>query len=471
MSLRKRSSSKPSSGRASNKMRLNNNGGIVEIESWVDFASNHDSDVEQLINPSQLSIKEESKESIYELSATKKRDNKMLEKQSFEHQMLYEFKRFTDGMLSKMDEQNKLLSQLVLSQKSNYTSFPTFQSINIKHDKCQTKSNRDQCEVMEHSIEVPELFHDPYPFEKFEVNQLPHLEKESLKFYKEQLKFADKDKALAFYFFEHRNLSVGVKAGIKTAYNQFKLKYSIFSIDNLKNYFTNLDITNSMASTSLSLHWERMKRLAICSFGIKKQDFPKIKFSSNKQGREENVSAINKDQYLKAANLLYEKGQYEDALLIHIMWSLASRPNEMLTLRFEDFEDKDGQKSVLYYANKKNQRKKFTISEELYAQVMNFKEMKVNNGTYQIRSFTTPTGKTISGHFVFDLTRSKLQKKFSRKFAKLIPDMKSRPKDIRMSSISNEFREHGIQRASSLGLHTSVKTTQEHYTRIAKDFK
>ena len=121
-----------------------------------------------------------------------------------------------------------------------------------------------------------------------------------------------------------------------------------------------------------------------------------------------------------------------------------------------DFEDKDGQKSVLYYANKKNQRKKFSISEELYVQVMNFKEMKVNNGTYQIRSFTTPTGKTITGHFVFDLTRSKLQKKISRKFAKLIPDMKSRPKDIRMSSISNEFREHGIQRASSLGLHTSV---------------
>ena len=81
----------------------------------------------------------------------------------------------------------------------------------------------------------------------------------------------------------------------------------------------------------------------------------------------------------------------------------------MLTLRFEDFEDKDEQKSVLYYANKKNQRKKFTISDELYAQVMNIKKMKVNNGTYQIKSFTTPTGKTITGHFVFDLTRSKFQ--------------------------------------------------------------
>ena len=99
-----------------------------------------------------------------------------------------------------------------------------------------------------------------------------------------------------------------------------------------------------MASTSLSLHWERMKRLTICSFDIKRQDFPKIKFSSNKQGREENVSAINKDQYLKAANPLYAKSQYEDALLIHIMWYLAFRSNEMLTLRFEDFEDKDGQR-------------------------------------------------------------------------------------------------------------------------------
>ena len=92
MSFRKRSSSKPSSDRASNKMRLNNNGGIVEIESWVDFASNHDSDVEQLINPSRLSIKEESKESIYELSATKKRNIKMLEEQSFEHQMFLNLK-------------------------------------------------------------------------------------------------------------------------------------------------------------------------------------------------------------------------------------------------------------------------------------------------------------------------------------------------------------------------------------------
>ena len=45
------------------------------------------------------------------------------------------------------------------------------------------------------------------------------------------------------------------------------------------------------------------------------------------------------------------------------MWSFVSRPSEILTLRFEDFEDKDNQKSVFYYENKKNQREGFTISD------------------------------------------------------------------------------------------------------------
>ena len=115
-----------------------------------------------------------------------------------------------------------------------------------------------------------------------------------------------------------------------------------------------------------------MKRVAYCSYGIKKGEFHKIKFSSNKQGREEHVLEIKKDQYLETSKLLYEQENFDDALLINIMWSFLSRPSEILTLRCEDFEDKDNQKSVFYYANKKNQRNKFTISDELYNQVMEF---------------------------------------------------------------------------------------------------
>ena len=102
---------------------------------------------------------------------------------------------------------------------------------------------------------------------------------------------------------------------------------------------------------------------------------------------------------------------------------------------------------------------------------MEFKEHKISNNTYKVNTFITHTGKSIKSHFAFDLTRSILQKMLSRKFAKIIPSLKSRPKDIRMLSISNEFREHGIQRAVSLRQFTSIKTTQKHYTRAVKDFK
>ena len=110
----------------------------------------------------------------------------------------------------------------------------------------------DHSKIVEHHIDKPELFHDPYSYERFEAYQLPNLEKESLKFYKEQLKFSENDKHLAYYFFEHRNLSKGVKAGIKTAYKLFKDKYKSFTLDNLKNHFTNLDITNKITIEQLS---------------------------------------------------------------------------------------------------------------------------------------------------------------------------------------------------------------------------
>ena len=75
------------------------------------------------------------------------------------------------------------------------------------------------------------------------------------------------------------------------------------------------------------------------------------------------------------------------------MWSLASRPNEMVTLRFEDFLDNNNQKSLLYYANKKNQRKRVTITDDLYDQVIDFKNFKIENGKYHERSLNTSTGK------------------------------------------------------------------------------
>ena len=86
----------------------------------------------------------------------------------------------------------------------------------------------------------------------------------------------------------------------------------------------------------------------------------------------------------------------------------------MVTFRFEDFEDNNNQKSVLYYANKKNKKKRITIADDLYDQIIDFKNFKIEKGKYRERSLSTSTGKKLTGHFVFDLTRSKLQKNFEK---------------------------------------------------------
>ena len=129
-----------------------------------------------------MNKKEESKESVYvECERMKKRHVKSLHKQSFEEQMLSEFRQFSNGTMSKFDEQNKILAQLVSMQKSTHTSFQAVQNFNVKQERLEMEYNNDHSEIVEHQIDKPELFHDPYPYERFESYQLQNLEKESLK--------------------------------------------------------------------------------------------------------------------------------------------------------------------------------------------------------------------------------------------------------------------------------------------------
>ena len=153
----------------------------------------------------------------------------------------------------------------------------------------------------------------------------------------------------------------------------------------------------------------------------------------------------------------------------YIIWSLAYRPNELLKLRFEDFEDKDGKICIVLC---KQEEPKEEV-QYLWSTLSTCYELLSDEG----KQWNISNKIIYNSHwekklqFFFNLTRSKLQKKISRKFAMLIPDMKSKPKNIRMSSISNEFKDYKIQRSSSLELHTSAKTTQVFYIRILKDFK
>ena len=82
--------------------------------------------------------------------------------------------------MSRLDKQNKILAKLISIQKSSHTSFSAVQNINVKQERFEMNYDNYQCEIVEHQIEKPELLHDPYPYERFEIDQLSNLEKKSL---------------------------------------------------------------------------------------------------------------------------------------------------------------------------------------------------------------------------------------------------------------------------------------------------
>ena len=132
MSFRRRSSSNPSSSRGCNKVRLTNKHDVAEIESWVDFVSKNDIDNEEQFSPPSMRRKEESKESVYDcMRKYEEKDAKSLHKQTFEEQLLTEFRQFSNGVMSRLDKQNKILTQLISIQKPSHTSFPAVQNINV----------------------------------------------------------------------------------------------------------------------------------------------------------------------------------------------------------------------------------------------------------------------------------------------------------------------------------------------------
>ena len=119
MSFRKRLQSKIYSSIASNKIRYSNEWGTVELESRISFPSQDEEVKSQLWEYSLNSIKQEPKEQLLDpFNKLKKREAKQFDKHSFQQQILSEFRRFTDGVFEKIDNQNKMLSELVTTIKT-----------------------------------------------------------------------------------------------------------------------------------------------------------------------------------------------------------------------------------------------------------------------------------------------------------------------------------------------------------------
>jgi integrase len=213
------------------------------------------------------------------------------------------------------------------------------------------------------------------PYEKFYNNTSKNLYGKALIYFNKCKKLANQVKPLAFYLYNHSNMIEKTQKDAVRYYNNFMKECKEFTADNLTNHYKTLDIAGDICSSTLKKEYSQLKRIGIEAFGINEESFEKLKFTNEKAGREESVTAINPKKITKVVTILYNAKKYRDSLLVHLMYTLAARPNEMLYIKFEDFNYEDEEYTVYVYQNKTKKGKTISISQLLYNQVMEYKEL------------------------------------------------------------------------------------------------
>ena len=340
------------------------------------------------------------------------------------------------------------------------------------HFEEKVNYSRSQSDFIEHEIEDPELIRNPYPYESFVEKELSKLHPASRKLYEETLKLAKGHHSLAYYLYENKNLTEKTKKSFWHLYFEYMKRFSTFNLFDLKAMYVEKDITNEETISTLKRKWKQWKRLCTTTFGIQPKDFPKIKFSSVKIGKEGDHAAFPKEVIEETCKRLYASGQIRSAIMVHLLFSLALRPGEVKFLKFEDINMENGIPTIKVYRAKTNRTQSFSISQELLAELNEYKEYLISKNLFIESTRKSNKNLPFTGHFLFQGGKNAVYKEFSSKLNSNLRNNKAiRPKDLRISAISNVNTYGSLTQAATLANHRDTRITREHYTRAAIAFE
>ena len=126
----------------------------------------------------------------------------------------------------------------------------------------------------------------------------------------------------------------------------------------------------------------------------------------------------------------------EDSLLMHIIYELGLRIEEMCLLRIEDIINQDIP-CISILDTKTDQIKQLQISQELFDDITNYEKELLTKNEYEIKERLAPLNEKVSEHFIFNLTRRTISRKFKSNFDGIVKNLDLRIKDLRESSIKS----------------------------------
>ena len=401
------------------------------------------------------------------ISHFSKRSNKEVAKRSELKELIDEIKLLRKELAGFISKIANPLERIASKIETIHTS-PYFTQNDLKdHNIYKINEDDQQSEVVFHQVEDYETIRELYPFEKFKRDELNNLGPISKKEYQRLFKLAESYEPLAYFLYQNRSLTQPTMKSFILTFKEYFVKHDKFNLTDLKLLYVEKDMSEVENKETIKRKWKQWRRLATVVYGVRKEDFPVVKFSSKKKGKEQNHSAYDRELILDAWKTLSNKGNKVDALLLHLMFALALRPGEARLLKFEDVLINNNQMLFKVYKSKKDRIQQLTISKELYNEIISYKQYLIDENKYVESNRKTSKGDMITGHFIFNNSRNVIGNKFKSWFGGVIPDFKLRPKDMRIAAISDRNIHGSLVEAAALADHRNTAITTGHYTRSA----
>ena len=77
-------------------------------------------------------------------------------------------------------------------------------------------------------------------------------------------------------------------------YKEYSKEYEEFDLKKLKSIYIEKDLMESESQETLSKKWRQWRQIWMISYGVSKDSFPQIKFSSEKKVKEQERSVVDK---------------------------------------------------------------------------------------------------------------------------------------------------------------------------------
>ena len=305
-----------------------------------------------------------------------------------------------------------------------------------------SNKNQDlkQSEVVLHKIEDYKKVRDKYPYEVFTRDELPNLDSISKKEYQRYYKLAEQIEPLAFYLYRNPLLTEQTMKSFLKTYKEYSKEYEEFDLKKLKSIYIEKDLMESESQETLSKKWRQWRQIWTISYGVSKDSFPQIKFSSEKKVKEQERSVVDKGIIKYAWETLSKNGKHAESLMIYLMFAFELTPRDVRLLKFEDIKMKNKQGTITVYRSKNNSWQQIPITESLYKRIIKNQNDLTKNGKCFMANRSTKE-ETIVGHFLFKDSKSSIIKKFRTKFWGLLKDFDICSKDLRISSLNDKNSE------------------------------